>query len=972
MPEPERASKPEPTKGKSLRPWLTLVGFVLLLCVLAAGVQWYLKRDRAARDAEYLEAVAEVEKSDPDWTWERLTAARNRPPAGQNAAKLIEKIHALRRDWSKRFNSDEWRHMEETPPNVRFPPAVIAKARRDLTTSAEAVKLARTLKDFPHGHREIPLHLPLISRGYTAHTYLATDMLRWDLVIAAEDVDKERIADNLLALLNCSRSIGDEPDSLAQFVRVNFQTDMIRSTERALAQVPDIPKLDELQAALADTAEEPLLLHALRAERAVYDHLFEGLLNGSIPFKHALMKPMDTEWEKRYRARLPTERAHTLRMMTRRVELARLPVHEQPARLAELPPPPDDGEFPIAAGVLRFTTIFTQHWLGTAEARCAVIGIACERFRQKHDRWPNDLTVLVPAILPAIPLDPFDGQPLRFAKSKEGVVVYSVGKRPRPEYDPNPTIPPGLPEGVELGFQLWNLDQRRQPPDPRTPTRATAVSDQDDFDDTEPKPEPTRRGGFRRFLLRAGIVLGVIVLLLFVSRWQIGRLGQRKLDVTTQRLDATEPGWRLDAILAERAKNAPRPEQNSAQAVLDIAERIPKESRDLHHAGDEVWPGKYSTNHLPPQKAVEVFLKRGRETAGVRAEAIRLREKRSGQYQIHFKDDPLSTLLPHLEKARNVAALLELDACLAGLEKKPNRGILAARAALAVGRSIGDEPLLISQLVHMACAKIGAQSAMQVIAWGEPTEGLAELQAELLEEADFPFFRHGIRGERAMIDKMFTGLDNGTITIDQALMYFQIGKPGPQHYAAFRTYRAFIPGDHAKSLDLLTQYAEAAKLPPHEQLPALRKVVMPKGPPDDFRYIITRLMIPACDKVAEASLRTRADLLSAATCIACERFRLKHGRWPNDLAELTPAFLPAVPMNPFDGKPIRYRKFEDRIAVYCFWANTRNRNIPDSPDFSEPGVKGAGIGYRLWNTDQRGLPAKDPPQPDMPLPDGPP
>src|SRR5262249_4979768 len=144
---------------------------------------------------------------------------------------------------------------------------------------------------------------------------------------------------------------------------------------------------------------------------------------------------------------------------------------------------------------------------------------------------------------------------------------------------------------------------------------------------------------------------------------------------------------------------------------------------------------------------------------------------------------------------------------------------------------------------------------------------------------------------------------------------------GPEHYAAFRAYRALLPGDHAKTLEILTAYCAAAQLPPHEQLAALKAVPIPKGPPDEFRYILTRLLIPACEKVGEADLRCRATLLSAATAIACERFRLKNNRWPRELAELTPAFLPAVPTNPFDGKPIGYRTFADRIAVYCFWAN---------------------------------------------------
>src|SRR5262249_12093808 len=152
--------------------------------------------------------------------------------------------------------------------------------------------------------------------------------------------------------------------------------------------------------------------------------------------------------------------------------------------------------------------------------------------------------------------------------------------------------------------------------------------------------------------------------------------------------------------------------------------------------------------------------------------------------------------------------------------------------------------------------------------------------------------------------------------------------PEVTYYAAFRAYRAFIPGDLAKTLEIMSKYIEASKLPHHEVLPALKLIEIPKGPPEEFRYILTRLLLPATERVAEAGLRVRAELLAAATGIACERFRRKHGRWPNDPAELVPGYLPAVPLNPFDGKPITYRTFPDRIAVYFPWKESRRKDRP--------------------------------------------
>ena len=481
-----------------------------------------------------------------------------------------------------------------------------------------------------------------------------------------------------------------------------------------------------------------------------------------------------------------------------------------------------------------------------------------------------------------------------------------------------------------------------------------------DDEDFAPPPPRSRFRRLRKFALWVMGLVGAIALVLFLGRWQVGRLGDERLRAETARLDADDPGWKIEAIFAAREKAAPPPDENAATAVLKLAEDIPEDWRKWRNSDDaNKWWARRPNNHLPPHDATDAARKFAADTALVRAEALKLRDKRAGSFPLTLPPDPITMMLPHLDKSRQVLSLLQYDAYLAAIDKNPNRAIRAARAALAVSRAIGDEPLLVSQLVRIAAGVLAAQTAMQVIAWGEPTEGLAELQAELLAEAEVPYFRIGMRGERAMLDRVFRGLADGTIPVEHWFGYAEIHNPGPQHYAMFKTYRAFIPGDHAKSLEITSKYVEAAKLPHHEQLAALGAIPIPPGAPEEFRYILTRLFLPACQKVAEAGLRARAELLAAATCVACERFRQKHGRWPETPAELVPAYLPAVPLNPFDGKPISYRTFPDRIAVYFHWADSP-RKVDDLPEeFRQGNPPGAAYGYRLWNPERRGLPAEE-------------
>lgn len=50
--------------------------------------------------------------------------------------------------------------------------------------------------------------------------------------------------------------------------------------------------------------------------------------------------------------------------------------------------------------------------------------------------------------------------------------------------------------------------------------------------------------------------------------------------------------------------------------------------------------------------------------------------------------------------------------------------------------------------------------------------------------------------------------------------------------------------------------------------------------------------------------------------LAIERYRLRHRELPKSLDDLVPEFLPEVPLDPFDGKPLRYRLEANEYKVY--------------------------------------------------------
>jgi hypothetical protein len=63
-----------------------------------------------------------------------------------------------------------------------------------------------------------------------------------------------------------------------------------------------------------------------------------------------------------------------------------------------------------------------------AHFRLGLTATALEQFRGAHNnRYPASLSELTPDQLASVPLDPFDGQPMRYRSKGAGYLLYSIG-----------------------------------------------------------------------------------------------------------------------------------------------------------------------------------------------------------------------------------------------------------------------------------------------------------------------------------------------------------------------------------------------------------------------------------------------------------------------------------------------------------------------------------------------------------------
>jgi type II secretory pathway pseudopilin PulG len=140
-------------------------------------------------------------------------------------------------------------------------------------------------------------------------------------------------------------------------------------------------------------------------------------------------------------------------------------------------------------------------------------------------------------------------------------------------------------------------------------------------------------------------------------------------------------------------------------------------------------------------------------------------------------------------------------------------------------------------------------------------------------------------------------------------------------------------------LDLMSDYIKATQLPPYQRQEAASAVDTKFGKTSRI-HILLHIIMPALSRCTTTDVRIAAQLRTAQTGLAIERYRLAAGKLPDTLAELIPAYLDAVPKDPFDGKDLRYKKLETGFVVYSIGEDgdddggkerPRKRTAPPAP-----------------------------------------
>ncbi len=304
--------------------------------------------------------------------------------------------------------------------------------------------------------------------------------------------------------------------------------------------------------------------------------------------------------------------------------------------------------------------------------------------------------------------------------------------------------------------------------------------------------------------------------------------------------------------------------------------------------------------------------------------------------------------VPHYSVAQNLGRMLGLRARTAVAAGNSAEAAHSIQAAVRLAQGCRREPMLIGYLVAQGVELMALEPLwlglrthlftgddlrlLQDLLSVDDTQAalLQSMRGELAAGLDaVEQLRVSAAGKRAASPKQASA-DADVKDAVRAILSGSDSAPAPvRESAARRTLLlAMLPGglfDHWKSA--LVEVELRSLLAPLKE-GGLMQAIHAAGEAEQelkqnanlLRHpdrLMVKFVVPAVTPVITNALLGAARWKQAHTALALELFFAKQSRYPARLEELVPEFLPAVPLDPCDGKPLRYANpAPDRFSLW--------------------------------------------------------
>lgn len=437
-----------------------------------------------------------------------------------------------------------------------------------------------------------------------------------------------------------------------------------------------------------------------------------------------------------------------------------------------------------------------------------------------------------------------------------------------------------------------------------------------------------------------GIGIGALLVLIIIASLVMNVVFSRELRQTMAQLKAEGR-----ALTVAKIRPAPVPDDQNAAPLMQKASELMgygaynkpapkaapaiKELSDLINSNNTADISTWPTAH---RDALPRLIQ-APEMAQLFAILREASQKPGYNNNLKYEDGP-SMLLPNLDAVRQTIRFLSIKAELAAQNGNTEEAWATLLEGLKLVDLLKQEPILITQLVRIAC-DIVMINYMERMAdkTDVPPKQAQVLIAELARHTDaIPWIRC-MEGERIFMGIWVFNRISGQASCSEIAQIFG-GSHSSLRTWFFKYNTAPILGSWTKKdftvyLKLMSQMEDYYKVPYWQAVETIRNHPIDQQIP--LYCLLTRLIFPNLDRLVTKNAEHDAAVDVARVGLGLKLFKQKNGAYPGTLENVAPEFLDAIPVDPFTGKALIYRKADAGFILYSLGPNQRDDNGTPRP-----------------------------------------
>lgn len=427
--------------------------------------------------------------------------------------------------------------------------------------------------------------------------------------------------------------------------------------------------------------------------------------------------------------------------------------------------------------------------------------------------------------------------------------------------------------------------------------------------DTIREPGARSRGGVVGWMSRHPVILAVLGLLVVLALgvFAFSRNAENRYQRLISEIRARGEPTTVEEVIA--ATPGLPDEENALLRVLDAWREIDKLKLTDEQNKLLPWVGMGDAGATGTRLTTDQLTALGQYLNDIQSPLAQLEESLSngqGLYRPAIATPIVNTLMPELAEIRQVAKLLgataEYEAADGGGQQAEGR----LRALFQVSQMVDGKRGLISMLVNIAIVSIAqTQTERCINSNALEADSLQRIEASLNAQQTHTLMRDAYVAERVLFLDAVKWMKSSPANLTNAdygtrLIRHLPGASAMQCIDALRFYADFI---------------DAVTTPTGAALKRIDSIVRQSEQLSGFSLYLS-IVAPSLRRAAELWVRSEGMQRALLTAIACERYRLKHGKWPEKLDALVPDYFDAVPLDPFDEKPIRFARIPEGTKVW--------------------------------------------------------